>query len=214
MVKTFTLKRASALLVTLFISLMATAQTVTYDFDNLNPAWNLEDVQFGTSDRLKGKIEDGYEIVQDGVVLTTTNNKVGYATRVLDHTLRVPSTNFITFKAPTGKVIKKIEFTSAKSRSSLALKGTTVEMTLSHKIATWQGTEHEVSFVAHPLEASFRKIVVTLEDDTTTGITQVENVSKADGKVYNLNGVVVGTTQTFDALPKGIYIVNGKKVMK
>ena len=37
---------------------------------------------------------------------------------------------------------------------------------------------------------------------------------KASAPVYDLNGRRVGTSDAMDALPKGVYIVNGKKVMK
>ncbi|WP_288592051.1 glycoside hydrolase family 88 protein [uncultured Prevotella sp.] len=41
------------------------------------------------------------------------------------------------------------------------------------------------------------------------------SVTAADGKVYNLNGQVVATSyRQFQALPGGVYVVNGKKVVK
>ena len=48
--------------------------------------------------------------------------------------------------------------------------------------------------------------------DSTTGIDQVETTKKAlQGKVFNLNGQYVGTST--EGLAKGVYIVNGKKVI-
>lgn len=48
--------------------------------------------------------------------------------------------------------------------------------------------------------------------DGTTGIDQVETTKKAlQGKVFNLNGQYVGTST--EGLAKGVYIVNGKKVI-
>ena len=48
--------------------------------------------------------------------------------------------------------------------------------------------------------------------DGTTGIDQVETGKKAlQGKVFNLNGQYVGTST--EGLAKGVYIVNGKKVI-
>ncbi|MEE1546457.1 MAG: glycoside hydrolase family 88 protein [Prevotella pectinovora] len=42
-----------------------------------------------------------------------------------------------------------------------------------------------------------------------------DSVTAADGKVYNLNGQVVATSyRQFQALPGGVYVVNGKKVVK
>ena len=59
--------------------------------------------------------------------------------------------------------------------------------------------------------ASKAKICVIGEDEPT-GITDlVDEASNASGKVYNLQGVVVGNTT--EGLPKGVYIKNGRKVI-
>lgn len=64
-------------------------------------------------------------------------------------------------------------------------------------------------------------IAITSFDDTET--TYISNVSfdsdgtlsaASDSKVYNMQGQLVGTGDNIDALPKGLYIVNGKKIMK
>lgn len=53
-----------------------------------------------------------------------------------------------------------------------------------------------------------RSIFMLDGDNTTTGIAQIENeASKMEGSVYNLNG------QRVNSPKKGLYIVNGKKVM-
>lgn len=47
------------------------------------------------------------------------------------------------------------------------------------------------------------------------GDMPADSVTVADGKVYNLNGQVVATSyRQFQALPGGVYVVNGKKVVK
>lgn len=47
------------------------------------------------------------------------------------------------------------------------------------------------------------------------GDMPADSVTAADGKVYNLNGQVVATSyRQFQALPGGVYVVNGKKVVK
>ena len=59
--------------------------------------------------------------------------------------------------------------------------------------------------------ASKAKICVIGEDETT-GITDlVDEAASASGKVYNLQGVVVGNTT--EGLPKGVYIKNGRKII-
>ena len=46
----------------------------------------------------------------------------------------------------------------------------------------------------------------------TTGISQIEDIKKAlQGKVYNLLGQCVGSS--LQGLSKGVYIINGKKVI-
>lgn len=49
-------------------------------------------------------------------------------------------------------------------------------------------------------------------EDEPTGITDmVDDAANASGKVYNLQGVVVGNT--IEGLPKGVYIKNGRKII-
>lgn len=45
-----------------------------------------------------------------------------------------------------------------------------------------------------------------------TGINSIETEAAVNGKVYNLNGQYVGNS--LNGLKKGIYVVNGKKVIK
>ena len=49
-------------------------------------------------------------------------------------------------------------------------------------------------------------------DSESTGINNIETEAAVNGKVYNLNGQYVGNS--LNGLKKGIYVVNGKKVIK
>ena len=49
---------------------------------------------------------------------------------------------------------------------------------------------------------------------TTTGIQSVSTATATAGNVYNLYGVKVGTMAGWQNLPRGIYVVNGRKVTK
>ena len=58
-------------------------------------------------------------------------------------------------------------------------------------------------------------------DNTTTLIDNliIDNNANAsqsigDGRVYNINGQVVGNGKSFNTLPSGVYIINGKKYIK
>lgn len=59
--------------------------------------------------------------------------------------------------------------------------------------------------------ASKAKICVIGEDEPTGITDMVDDAANASGKVYNLQGVVVGNTT--EGLPKGVYIKNGRKII-
>lgn len=62
-----------------------------------------------------------------------------------------------------------------------------------------------------PSGASAAAININI-DGETTGINNIETNATVNGKVYNLNGQYVGNS--LNGLKKGIYVVNGKKVIK
>lgn len=62
-----------------------------------------------------------------------------------------------------------------------------------------------------PSGASAAAININI-DGETTGINSIETEATVNGKVYNLNGQYVGNS--LNGLKKGIYVVNGKKVIK
>ena len=62
-----------------------------------------------------------------------------------------------------------------------------------------------------PSGASAAAININI-DGETTGINNIETEATINGKVYNLNGQYVGNS--LNGLKKGIYVVNGKKVIK
>ena len=53
-----------------------------------------------------------------------------------------------------------------------------------------------------------------VEEDVQSGITAVTAEGAANAPVYHLNGRRAGTSNNFSTLPKGIYIVKGKKVLR
>ena len=55
-------------------------------------------------------------------------------------------------------------------------------------------------------------VTLSFSYSTTNGISQVEGIKQAlQGKVYNLQGQCVGSS--LQGLSKGVYIINGKKVI-
>ena len=59
-----------------------------------------------------------------------------------------------------------------------------------------------------------RRIVVHIEPNVISGIEQVITPNTSNDKIYNLQGVEVGTLSAFNSLPKGVYIVAQKKIIK
>ena len=60
---------------------------------------------------------------------------------------------------------------------------------------------------------SSQKPAILYVKKTTTGIQGIQTVTRpADGKIYSIDGRYVGTD--FSVLKHGMYIVNGKKVVK
>ena len=58
------------------------------------------------------------------------------------------------------------------------------------------------------------KIIVHIEPNVIDGIARVTTLKTPNAKIYNLQGVEVGTLSTFNSLPKGIYIIENRKVVK
>ena len=81
-------------------------------------------------------------------------------------------------------------------------------------VAPAPGKETMKGFRAYfnvPSNASAAALNINI-DGETTGINNIETEATVNGKVYNLNGQYVGNS--LNGLKKGIYVVNGKKVIK
>ena len=66
--------------------------------------------------------------------------------------------------------------------------------------------------IIHLIKADMSLVTLSFTYQTT-GISQIEDIKKAlQGKVYNLLGQCVGSFP-FQGLSKGVYIINGKKVI-
>ena len=98
----------------------------------------------------------------------------------------------------------------AGNKQTLKIEGQVIEKTISE--ITFDG-DNVVLHYADNTSATENMSRVTLSFSyTTTGISQVEGIKKAlQGKVYNLQGQCVGSS--LQGLSKGVYIINGKKVI-
>lgn len=101
--------------------------------------------------------------------------------------------------ADTGQTVRVNGSVIDKFVTELTFSGDNVTMTFS------DGTQTE--------DMSLVTIDLTYTDDTTTGVYEFENKNTQDNlRVYNLNGQYVGNS--LEGLDKGVYVVNGKKVVK
>ena len=99
----------------------------------------------------------------------------------------------------------------AGNKQTVRIDGQVIEKTVSE--ITFDG-DNVVLYYADNTSDTENMSLVTLSFSysTTTGISQVEGIKQAlQGKVYNLQGQCVGSS--LQGLSKGVYIINGKKVI-
>ena len=99
----------------------------------------------------------------------------------------------------------------ADNKQTVTIEGAAVNKTV--KEITFDGDNVILSYSDDTSDKKDMSLVsLAFTYDGTTGIDQVETTKKAlQGKVFNLNGQYVGTST--EGLAKGVYIVNGKKVI-
>ena len=208
MTKTFTLKRVGLTLAAFLLTLVASAQTVVFDFNS--EKW-VNDANGHTME-----LPEGAELEVDGVKMV--NHKVFFkkVTNVLKNQhLFVPRGNSFDFIAPDGKQITKVVFEAEEGYFEISADGDKVLPMLNNNENTrmWEGNAPKVTFYGLNTP-HIRKATVTLVPNGTTAINEVMQQRAAVYSVFNLNGVKVGTTADFNRLPAGVYVVNGKKVVK
>ena len=98
----------------------------------------------------------------------------------------------------------------ADNKQTVTIDGQVIEQTISE--ITFDG-DNVVLHYADNTSATEDMSLVTLSFTyQTTGISQIEGIKQAlQGKVYNLQGQCVGSS--LQGLSKGVYIINGKKVI-
>ena len=78
---------------------------------------------------------------------------------------------------------------------------------------SWTGRAAMVMFKA-TLTSTFKSIEVTYAPETTTSIAALKTKKAQGNYIYTLQGKRLGTSDLLPSLPSGIYIVNGKKIIK
>lgn len=98
----------------------------------------------------------------------------------------------------------------AGSKQTVKIDGQLIEKTVSE--ITFDGDNVVLQYADKTSDIGDMSLVTLSFTYQTTGISQVEDIKKAlQGKVYNLQGQYVGSS--LQGLSKGVYIINGKKVI-
>ena len=98
----------------------------------------------------------------------------------------------------------------AGNKQTVKIEGQVIEKTVSE--ITFDGDNVVLQYADNTSDQADMSLVTLSFSYTTTGISQVEGIKKAlQGKVYNLQGQFVGSS--LQGLSKGVYIINGKKVI-
>lgn len=99
----------------------------------------------------------------------------------------------------------------AGSKQTVKIDGQVIDKTVSE--ITFDGDNVVLQYSDNKSDNGDMSLVtLSFSYSTTTGISQVEGIKQAlQGKVYNLQGQCVGSS--LQGLSKGVYIINGKKVI-
>lgn len=98
----------------------------------------------------------------------------------------------------------------AGSKQTVKIDGQVIDKTVTE--ITFDGDNVVLHYADNSSAQADMSLVTLSFSYTTTGISQVEGIKKAlQGKVYNLQGQCVGSS--LQGLSKGVYIINGKKVI-
>ena len=214
MMKTFTKQRFAALAASLMMCLVASAQVVDFNFGS-NPM-NFPTAKRGDKPEVGSLHQEG-GVEYKGVRLISKKGNARYFNRIENGVFKIYGDNTITLKAPEGKIIKSIE-SQLKQDDTFFLEAAdkaiiTRESSKLRRVE-WDNGVSEMSFSGGKWTTPVEGITVFLEDVVPAGIEQVEAVGAVNAKVYSLEGIVVGTQENFNQLPAGIYVIDGKKVMK
>ena len=93
------------------------------------------------------------------------------------------------------------------AKSYMLSKGDMVHTSKVHNVKSYRSWLEETT----PSENTLQ-LKVSDSDNSTTGIKVIEETAKNANAVYNVNGMRMNSSNT-DNLPKGVYIINNKKVV-
>lgn len=198
------------------LSMESFAQSVAVFNFATNP-WGIETSTLGDEPEV-GKIEDGKSLEQDGIKLSCQKINARYWNRIMDDKFKWYISNTVSFTAPEKVVITKIVFKCLPYQCDLA------EVTQTGGVYqcdddekdnqySWTGRAAMVMFKATNT-STFKSIEVTYAPEATTSIANLKTKKAQGNYIYTLQGKRLGTSDLLPSLPSGIYIVNGKKIVK
>lgn len=135
---------------------------------------------------------------------------------LIDMTSRASKKHTLDYNDKNGRVLLSSSSNKTLSGQSGAI--ITIELTAAATFETGTITLKNIEIVSpdntaeNPVFSKPDNVVINIE---TSGIAGVTMSNEYQGNIYTLQGVKVGeNASSFDNLEKGIYIMNGKKVVK
>lgn len=212
------------------VATTATAQEATHETAEFSATFTQLYKQFNfplgkTGDEQAGNLKDSpinfglFTLSATDVYKTPTRMWLTIPKNTTDSvvTLRVYKGSSVTIRAnnPEVKLTRMVFSSSFANNPATGFTASTGTYTDS----VWTGEANEITFTANPAKPHVyvSAVAVTLKVPTTTNIasaTTAPSVLAANTPVYNLQGQRVGTYAQFLVLPKGVYIVAGKKVVR
>ena len=97
----------------------------------------------------------------------------------------------------------------ADNKQTVKIDGNVIDKVVTE--ITFEGDDVVLNYADNTSETK-DMLLVAFSFGGTTGINHVEKTTKTwNGKVYNLNGQLVGTS--VERLSKGVYVINGQKLI-
>lgn len=135
---------------------------------------------------------------------------------LIDMTSRASKKHTLDYNDKNGRVLLSSSSNKTLSGTSGAI--ITIDITAAATFETGTITLKNIEIVspdntaANPVFSKPDNVVINID---TSGISGVTMSNEYQGSIYTLQGVKVGeNASSFDSLEKGIYILNGKKIVK
>ena len=183
-------------------------------------------------------VSKGFKVLKEAITSTTPKNQI--AGKLINKTFYGPLYNFGNVTRPDDNGDGLVEFSSIVSKNYTTTAGTleyegyyckpkkdgnnekwpgqsyiVYEGDMYHLSSDWGVKYATMWYLKDHLNPSMSRTFVIngIADNTVTEISGVviDNGMAETGRIYNLNGQYMGDNASKDNLPKGLYIMNGKK---